>query len=348
MSLWRDEKYLRLLSPQLDHFAQKHQHTFNFRCPLCGDSERVKSKARGYVYPKSDLLMFKCHNCSVALPFSALLRRMSRFLYDQYILERLEEENPRKRETPKASPNVVASPPRASLQTTALPSLDTATDAGHPLHEVYQFAAGRMLPLDAIARLYGTVHARTWLLPLVGEEKLGTKERPKVSDGVPYLVQPLRLPNGEWYGAQLRTLARKDYLTFRWAAEPLKVFGLDVVDASKPLYVVEGPIDSLFLPNSIAACGAALQEAVRIAEDGNYISRTQPRVFVWDNEPRNKEVTRHIRTAIRMKESVVIWPRNYPKDINDMVRQGLDFQSTILKRTFSGLTAELEFSQWMK
>jgi hypothetical protein len=50
MSLWLEEKYLRLLAPQLDLFKQKHPHVFNFRCPLCGDSERVLSKTRGYCY----------------------------------------------------------------------------------------------------------------------------------------------------------------------------------------------------------------------------------------------------------------------------------------------------------
>src|SRR4051812_29748353 len=91
MSLWQDEKYVRLVSSQLDRFTQKSSHHFLFRCPLCGDSEKNQYKARGYIYPKGDDLMFKCHNCSICLPFTALLKKLSRPLYDEYLMERFRE-----------------------------------------------------------------------------------------------------------------------------------------------------------------------------------------------------------------------------------------------------------------
>ena len=343
MSLWRDEKYLRLLSPQLDRFSQKHAHTFNFRCPLCGDSERTQSKARGYVFAKQATLMFKCHNCSVALPFSALLKRMSRHLYHEYLLEALEDDKQKPAQTtspepPPTAPCVVHPP----FELSPLSDLSTAQNA---LYGVYEFAMKRHIRGAALERLYATNTARTWVLPLVGEDKAQ-----KVKDGPAYLVQPLKLPDGTWYGAQLRDISRKDYLTFRWSHDPLKMFGLDSMFGA-PVYVLEGPIDSLFIPNAIAACGAALLEAVRIAEDLTFLRHDVERVYVWDNEPRNKEVTRQIGTAIKLGESVVIWPRGYPKDINDMVRVGMkpsEVYGLMHQRTFSGLNAELEFAQWKR
>ena len=342
MSLWRDEKYLRLLSPQLDRFSQKHAHTFNFRCPLCGDSEKVQSKARGYIFPKNQTLIFKCHNCSVALPFSALLKRMSRRLYDEYLLEGLRDERP-----VQPAPDTVTKAPTFILRDSDLSIHVQPLPAVKALHnrlwDVYHFVENRKLPASTFEHLYATDSARTWLTPLVGHDKAI-----KVDDDVLYLVMPLRLPDGTWFGAQVRAIFEKTYVTFRWAHEPLKIFGLDRLNTTQPVTVVEGPLDSFFLPNTLAAMGSDLYGAVQVAFGANVLPRSTPLVFCWDNEPRNREVVRLMRTAVRLHESVVIWPREYPKDINDMAKAGLPFADTIRTHTFTGLRAELEFAQWCK
>jgi hypothetical protein len=284
--------------------------------------------------------MFKCHNCSVALPFSALLKRLNSTLYDEYLLEEYRESDP----TPKDAPNVSGDAPACSLTVPELPSLLMCRDPRHVAYPVYRFATDRQIPDSGLSRLYATTQARTWVLPLIGTEKAS-----KVSDGLPYLVQPLRLLNGEWYGAQLRFISRKDYVTFRWSHDPLKMFGLDCQTPGNPLWIFEGPIDSLFIPNAIAACGSAMLEAVRIAEDAGVIARKTPRVYVWDNEPRNREVCHQIETAIRLHESVVIWPKSFPKDVNDAIREGWTasrIEHIMKLSTFTGLRAELEFSAW--
>lgn len=345
MSLWRDEKFLRMLAPTLQRFTQKHAHTFNFRCPLCGDSQTNKSKARGYIFPKGDTLLYKCHNCSVALPFSALLRSQDRRLYDEYILERLKEDGRPREETPETPTKPLEAPVPRSLAPDSPVYPLNILDRTHPaLHVVYTWAKDeRKLPLSVFHRLFATNKAHSWLTPLVGDEKAA-----KVLDGIVYLVQPLRLPDGTWYGAQLRMIERKEYLTFRWSSEPLKVFGLDAWTPDKLTYVVEGPIDALFVPNAISTCGSDLLSGIRLLEDQNIMKVTHRRVYVWDNEPRNKEIVHHLRTAVRLNENVVIWPRRYLKDINDMVRAGIDVNAVLPKRTFQGLLAELELAAWLK
>jgi hypothetical protein len=346
MSLWRDEKYLRLLASSLPRFTAKGNHTFNFRCPLCGDSQTNKAKARGYVFPKGDILLYKCHNCSVALPFAALLRSQDRRLYDEYVMERLKEDG---RRPVEASQTPVSKPlmaPVVSFLDRLAPvyPLSTVAHPEAPLYPVYLYAKDvRKLPDTAFDRLFATMDAHKWLLPLVGDEKAA-----KVSDGIAYLVQPLRLSNGVWYGAQLRMLERKEYLTFRWSHEPLKMFGLDAWTPKKLTWVVEGPIDALFVPNAISPCGSDLLSGVRVLEDADIMKITDRRVYVWDNEPKNKEITRHLRTAARLRENIVIWPRNYPKDINDMVRAGIDVNAVMPRRIFQGLMAELELAAWLK
>lgn len=339
MSLWHDEKYLQLLSPQLDRFAQKHEHTYNFRCPLCGDSERNDIKARGYIFPKQQTLIYKCHNCSMALPFAALLRRVDRRLYDDYILERIKDESPEPQpvKTPAKAPELA--PVDVHRANHVLP-LNVVKVLGGPLKAVYEYARGRQIPDAAMGRLAATQRAQTWLTPMVGESKAKV-----VRDGEPYLVQPMTLPNGDWYGAQLRLLTKKEYLTFRWSHDPLKVFGLASWTPDALTYVVEGPLDALFVPNTIAALGSDLLSALHVMEEMGFWLKPH-RVLVWDNEPRNKDVVRHIRNAIALGESVVIWPRDFPKDINDGYKLNIDVLDVMKRRTFAGLLAELEFSRW--
>ena len=58
-----DQKYLLLVSPQLKLFKKKSDGLYNFRCPYCGDSQKSRTKARGYVFRKKNDLFYKCHNC---------------------------------------------------------------------------------------------------------------------------------------------------------------------------------------------------------------------------------------------------------------------------------------------
>ena len=72
-------------------------------------------------------------------------------------------------------------------------------------------------------------------------------------------------------------------------------------------------------------------------------------VWIYDNEPRNREIVNRIGKTIDSGASVVIWPESIDdKDINDMVMSGLDVQSVIKLNTYSGLEAKLKFTTWKK
>lgn len=336
MPLWLDKKYVSLSAPYLERFVWKHPTLANFRCPLCGDSQRNKTKTRGYCYPYKDKYFFKCQNCSVALPFGALLKKLSPALYNEYLLERLREQHP-----PEAPAPAQAPPQRRVPCPDGVFPLGACMDSQKPLYAVYEYAYNRKIPVPKLDRLFATRDAFSVFAPLVGSEKAA-----KVQDNVSYLVMPLTLPDGTWYGAQLRAIDSKMFTTFRWSHEPLKMFGLGQWDSGTRTYVLESPIDSLFVPNALAALGSDLLSALHVVEDAYLV---EDRVLVWDNEPRNADVRRHLRGAINVGEKVVIWPRDWPKDVNDMVRVGLSVETvlnTIETRTFSGLRAELEFSQW--
>jgi len=119
-----------------------------------------------------------------------------------------------------------------------------------------------------------------------------------------------------------------------------KIYGLDQVDSSKPIYIVEGPFDSTFIQNAVAMCGSD----VNIGSFGwsNYI-------YVFDNEPRNREIVNRISKTIDRGDKVVIWSTSIEqKDINDMVLAGLNVQSVVESNTYSGLEAKIKFNNWKK
>ena len=72
-------------------------------------------------------------------------------------------------------------------------------------------------------------------------------------------------------------------------------------------------------------------------------------VWVYDNEPRNREILSRISRVIEMGQKVIIWPSTIKeKDVNDMVLSGLNVQSVIESNTYSGLEAKLKFTTWKK
>ena len=72
-------------------------------------------------------------------------------------------------------------------------------------------------------------------------------------------------------------------------------------------------------------------------------------VYVYDNEPRNKQITDRIERHISDGHQIVIWPSNIEqKDINDMVLAGIPIQNLIESNVYSGLQAKLKFNNWYK
>ena len=119
-----------------------------------------------------------------------------------------------------------------------------------------------------------------------------------------------------------------------------KIYGLDKINETKPIYITEGPFDSTFVENSVAMCGSDLD--VRTFGWSNYI-------WVFDNEPRNREIVERIDKTIGRGDKIVIWPKQIvEKDINDMVLSGHDIMSILQSNTYSGLQAKVKFNNWKK
>ena len=119
-----------------------------------------------------------------------------------------------------------------------------------------------------------------------------------------------------------------------------KIYGLDQVDCEKPIYIIEGPFDATLVQNSVAMCGSDLD--IRSFGWSDYI-------YVYDNEPRNREIVNRIAKTIDGGNKIVIWPTSIEqKDINDMVLGGHNVMDVLESNTYSGLKAKIKFNNWKK
>lgn len=340
MSLFLDLKYVNMISVKLPGFKRKGDYLFNCRCIICGDSERKKSKMRGYIYRKDNDLFYRCHNCDYGTTLGKLIEQLDPLLYKEYVMEKFvkKEDKPE----PKKEPNPAYAfdfKPDFNKPVCLIDSLMDRLDALPSDHEAIQYVKSRMIPETQFHRLYYVDDIRTL-------SQLNPKYKEALNIKQPRIALPFITSDGQLSGLAMRAIRgeKMRYINLKIKENEPTVFGLDVVDTDKEVYVVEGPIDSLFLPNSIAAVGSAFGKIDNLKL--TYFT------MIYDNQPRNKEICSLIHKQIKAGNRVCLWPDMITeKDINDMILSGLtqrEIISIITDATYSGLEAELEFAHWRK
>ena len=317
-----DSKYIGLVSPRLQKFKKVKNNLFNFRCPICGDSKKNKSKTRGYLYTIKADVNFRCHNCGASMTFSNFLKEIDTVLHKQYVFERFKQGSSG-RGTVVEEPKFNFQPPEFK-QKIDLPKADSNQRAKEYLER------RKLNPSD----FYYTDKFKAW-----------TNSHKKTFDNVYYDEPRIIIPlfyKKSWIGFQGRSLVPNSvkYITVIFNEQSPKIYGLDNIRRDAPVFVTEGPFDSTFIRNSIAMCGAD-------GDVGKWGVSTP--VWVYDNEPRSKEITSRISSTIARGESVVIFPSHIKeKDINDMVLAGHDVQSIVESNIYKGLEANLQFNTWKR
>ena len=318
-----DSKFIGLVSSRLQKFKRVKADLYNFRCPLCGDSQKHKNKARGYLYQVKTNTNYKCHNCGASMSFNNFIKQIDPTLHKQYTMEKFKEGYTGK--------NFVVEEPKLEFKKPVFKKeLDLPRASEVPIAKEY--LEKRMLDPT---KFYFAKRFRTW----VNSKK---KMFDSVQKDESRIIIPMYDTERNLIGFQGRALGPNfvKYITVMLNDDAPKVFGLEQIDKTKTVYVTEGPFDSTFIRNSIAMCGA----------DGDVrgwgVSRP---VWVYDNEPRSSEILKRIESTIDRGECVVIWPQNIKeKDINDMVLSKYDIMSILELNTYSGLEAKVKFNNWKK
>ena len=319
-----DSKYIGLVSSRLQKFKRVKPNLFNFRCPICGDSQKHKNKARGYFYQVKTNTNFKCHNCGASSSFNNFLKQIDATLHKQYTMEKFKEGFAGGR-------NFVVDEPKLEFKKPIFKKkLDLPKATEVPIAKEYL----EKRKLDP-SKFYFAHKFKEWAN--TQKQTFDTIGRDESR-----IIIPLHDTEKNLIGFQGRSLGPNSvkYITVMINEDAPKIYGLDKVDNEKPIYIIEGPFDATLVQNGVAMCGSDLD----IRSFG-----WSDCIYVYDNEPRNREIVNRIDKTINGGYKVVIWPTSIvEKDINDMVLGGHKIMSVLESNTYSGLQAKVKFNNWKK
>ena len=318
-----DSKYIGLVSSRLQKFKRVKADLYNFRCPICGDSQKHKNKARGYFYQVKTNTNYKCHNCGASLSFNNFLKQIDPVLHKQYTMEKFKDGYTGK--------NFVVEEPKFDFKKPVFRKKINLPKASEiPIAKEYL----EKRKIDP-AKFYFANKFQEW-----------TNTQKKTFDTIrrdeSRIIIPMYDTERNLIGFQGRSLGPNSvkYITIMINDEGPKIYGLDNIRRDIPVFVTEGPFDSTFISNSIAMCGADADVRRWGIDDP---------IWVYDNEPRNNEIVKRISDTINRGEKVVIWPSNIlQKDINDMVLAGHNVMSIVEKNIYSGLEANVQLNTWKR
>lgn len=353
MPIHIDTKFINLLSPRLQKFQWKKKTLAVCRCPICGDSEKSRSKARFYFYEKAGAFFCKCHNCDYSASLGWFLKGQDASLHRQYSFEVLKETGTHGHARTGAHGHTHAPAPARTHEDTVLSAL-TRLDRLPPDHHAVKWIASRKLPSSKLSLLYYTKDYGEWAKCIDPDVNAGDDER---------IVIPILNCDGKVVGAQGRVIGNAKqtksssdkphrsiirYITVKADRNAFKAwYGMERCDRNKPVIVVEGPLDSLFLPNAVAMIG--LSDALNIPSELKDCELT----YVLDNEPRNKQVVEAMESVLEAGHKVCIWSDRFRglKDINDMVLAGhtpVSIMQDITNNSHSGLAGHIAIKRWAK
>jgi len=331
MSTYIDLKFVSDISSRLEQFKKKGDYLFNFRCPHCGDSQKSKTKARAYFYRQKNDMFFKCHNCGEGQSLQNFLKFMDPKMYENYLLERYKGSAP---STQK--PSFDFKPVKFEVNVlSGLKSVSTLIGD----HPVRQYVENRKIPTSFYDKLY----LCDKFMQYVNKIKPNTFTHTKGEH--PRLIIPFYDETGVIFALQGRAFGKEQpkYLTIKLDEDKPKIYGLERLNLQQHIHIVEGPIDSMFVDNSIACAGADLKFDRVPASQVTYI---------FDNEPRNKEIVSRMEKVIDEGYNIMIWPQEIQsKDVNDLILTGktkAEVSAIISNNTFAGLEAVTKLNYYKK
>ena len=334
-----------MVMANLDRSKWVNENTLNHRCPYCGDSQKNVYKSRGYHFVKEQSFIYKCHNCGKTTSSVNFLKENFPVVHREYLKEYLSEQGHKPKRKMPSSEKFKFTPQTDILNKSESKNKDSSLKAiaflAAEKTEARQYLIDRKVPEYAIKDIWFVPQAQTLHL-------LSDKYTDRVLGNDPRIVLPFYNENGELVGVSGRAINNSPlrYLTMRFRDDVPLIFNLNSVDRTKTIYVTEGPIDSLFLPNGIAVAGSDFKKIPEDIKDNA--------ILVYDNEPRNKEIIKKMDEVIDLGYRVCIWNdkriTEY-KDINDMIMSGLsesEVVDIINSNTVYGLSAKMQLMEYKK
>lgn len=346
--LYIDLDYIPRLSPYLRNFKRKHSYLYNASCPICGDSSTKKTKARLFIYRQKTGMFVMCHKCGYSTNLGNFIKYLDSNLYSEYVMERFKgNSKPRNDHVKLEDAYPMLKPikmnldsPEELLEDSVLETLKRL-DTLPSTHYAVKYAKKRCIPDEMFHLLYYTPKFFKYVNTHIKQQFNN------VSEDHPRLIIPFFNEFGKCFALQGRAFGKEQpkYYTIKIDEREEKIFGMERVDYSKPILIVEGPIDSLFLPNCLAVSGSSF--------DSPTIKKILTNAtIVGDHEPRHKDIIKILEHNIEKGYRVCMFPDTFQyKDINEAIMGGLsreEISSLILDNTYSGLSAKARLTTYRK
>jgi DNA primase len=327
-TLYIDLKFVSLISNRLRNWLHKGngKSAFSHHC-----ERHDSNKRRAYFLPFKGRIVMKCHHCGVSTSIGNFIKEIDPTLYSEYKLEVFRETNGigATTETPKP---VNSNPTPIIAELDGLIPFKTLART----NPARTYLERRALPADKIDLFYLAPKFFKWASKYESSFKNFKVDHPR-------MVLPFYSADKKLIGFICRAFGKEDrkYIQIRVDKTAEYIYGLDKVDLSKPIIVVEGQIDSLFLDNCIAA-GSANYNLDFVLKHDNVI-------IVPDNDfRRNVQVCDQLKSIVKKGKTISLLPSHWKKDINDIIKKDKiskeELMEYILSHRKSGAEALLEIA----
>ena len=323
---------LEILYLPLQGLTKKSDSIYIARCPICGDSKKDISKKRFYILFSRKQTY--CQNCHYNNSIHGFIKENYPDVYKQYWKENFAK----KRVAPPKIPKV----PKEILN-----RQEGMKKTKRILKKAKPYGLTDKLPEHIIKYLEGRCldpKRFMFMERYVGFVKDYQEEAiPLFSD--PRIVIPyIKKSNRELYAMQGRATKegqKPKYLTVKFTEDMGKIYNIYNIDPDKTVYVLEGPIDSMFLPNAVALSGANISDSIL-----KEFKKFKDVVFIFDSDfVYNPDIRAIIKKVISYGYGIYIPSKKLSihKDINDIVIDAgikdKELVSEIENRTFKGIVA---------
>ena len=339
-----DRKHLLTTSIYLDGFKDLGNDRFNCRCPLCGDSDKNKRKKRGYFFVHDNTTFYKCHNCGASLNLLGFLNAYSPDLASQYKFDKFASKYKKKEIVQDIKlENFIDKTTVLLKKTHDLLDKCQRILSLNEEHPARLYLDGRRIPSKHQKTLFYVQNANKFIKNIEGYEK--TWAPPTDAILIPFYNEV-----GVLTYCQLRFLEGKmRYLTLE-ISKGKKIWGLFDIDWEKPVYIVEGPFDAMFVDNCLAVAGVSILSECKYFGEKCKAGYT----LIFDKDYQiNRAVYDQMVKAIEDGEKVVMFDKYFlGKDVNDAVMKGEwsseELMQYLKEHTKSGLIAKLALDDFKK